>query len=299
MIDFKSKSFIQYPKYKGTSSWWEHVPVAEWLIERLQPEKVIELGTHYGVSFFSMCEAAQQFSKDTFVYAVDTWQGDSQAGYYGDEVYNIVSNFFNENYKQNGRLIRSTFDEAAQHFDNNEFDLIHIDGLHTYEAVKHDYEIWKPKLKNGGTILFHDWNVREGNFGVWKLWKEVKEDKRFQCMEIRNGHGLAIATLTDDRQSWHRELEEILPILKIKGYLLSELDRERQESIKAKNNVMEQEKRMELLEIELGRWQKHSIEQERIIELLRRSGLQKLKSKIKNIIKNIVQIKNMGKEKRS
>lgn len=295
MIDFKSKSFIQYPKYKGTSSWWEHVPVAEWLIEKLQPQKVIELGTHYGVSFFSMCEAAQQFSKDTFVYAVDTWQGDSQAGYYGDEVYNIVSSFFNENYKQNGRLIRSTFDEAAQHFDNNEFDLIHIDGLHTYEAVKHDYEVWKPKLKNGGTILFHDWNVREGNFGVWKLWKEVKEDKRFQCMEIQNGHGLAIATLTDNRQNWHRELEEVLPILKIKGYLLSELDRERQERIRAKNSVMEQGKRIELMEIELGRWQKHSIEQERIIESLRRSGLQKLKSRIKKIIKNIVQIKNMEK----
>ena len=175
----------------------EHVPVAEWLIEEVQPEKVIELGTHYGVSFFAV--KLRNSSQRHFCVRGGYRKGTVRQAIMRRGIQNSV-NFFNENYKQNGRLIRSTFDETAQHFDSNEFDLIHIDGLHTYEAVKHDYEIWKPKLKNGGTILFHDWNVREGNFGVWKLWK-VKEDKRFQCMEIRNGHGLAIATLTDDSKA--------------------------------------------------------------------------------------------------
>ena len=73
------------PKYVAPSSWWEHVPIAHILIEIIKPRFVVELGTHYGVSFFSFCEAAEQFSKETYVYAVDTWSGDEQAGFYSDD----------------------------------------------------------------------------------------------------------------------------------------------------------------------------------------------------------------------
>ena len=36
--------------YTGPSSWWQHVPVAHFLIESIQPSVVVELGSHYGVS---------------------------------------------------------------------------------------------------------------------------------------------------------------------------------------------------------------------------------------------------------
>ena len=57
-----------------------------------------------------------------------------------------------------------------------------------------------PKLRKGGTILFHDWNVRSENFGVWKLWDEIKENNKFKCIEMTYGYGLGIATYTDERQ---------------------------------------------------------------------------------------------------
>ena len=50
------------PSYRAPSSWWEHVPIAHWLVEQLQPGLIVELGSHYGVSFFSFCEAAAAFS---------------------------------------------------------------------------------------------------------------------------------------------------------------------------------------------------------------------------------------------
>ena len=67
------------PGYDAPSSWWEHVPIAHWLIKNIKPKLVVELGTHYGVSFFAFCESAEIYSEETFCYAVDTWEGDSQA----------------------------------------------------------------------------------------------------------------------------------------------------------------------------------------------------------------------------
>ena len=143
------------PKYYAPSSWWEHVPVAHWIVEQLKPKRIVELGSHYGVSLFSFCEAAEAYSPETFVYGVDTWEGDEQAGYYKESVYEQVANHQESNHRKRCRLIRSTFDEASEYFEDKSIDLLHIDGLHTYDAVKHDYDIWVKKVKDGGTILFH------------------------------------------------------------------------------------------------------------------------------------------------
>ena len=64
-----SPSLTLIPDYIGPSTWWQHVPIAHWLIEHLKPEKVVELGTHFGVSFFGFCEAASIYSPKTWIYA--------------------------------------------------------------------------------------------------------------------------------------------------------------------------------------------------------------------------------------
>ena len=211
------------PRYAAPSSWWQHVPIAHWIVATLQPETVVELGTHYGVSFFAFCEAAERLSPKTFVYAVDTWRGDDHAGNYSEEVFNRVNSHQQIFHKSQSRLLRSTFDEAAEHFGNSSIDLLHIDGLHTYEAVSHDLETWLPKLKPRSTILFHDTNVREGDFGVWLLWKELQERPDMQCIEVRNGHGLGIATLGSTAPKWYQDFEIVAPELITRGILLDEI----------------------------------------------------------------------------
>jgi hypothetical protein len=211
------------PRYAAPSSWWEHVPTAHWLVATLQPHTVVELGTHYGVSFFSFCEAAELLSPQTFVYAVDTWQGDEHAGNYSDEVFKRVSSHQQIFHKRRSQLLRSTFDEAADHFSNTSIDLLHIDGLHTYQAVSHDLEKWLPKLKPDSTILFHDTNVREGDFGVWQLWEELQRRPDMQYLELRNGYGLGIVTLGSEAPTWHKDFINIAPELISRGTLLDEI----------------------------------------------------------------------------
>ena len=38
----------------------------------------------------------------------------------------------------------------------NNADLIFIDGSHTFESAESDYELWKNKIKKGGTLAIHD-----------------------------------------------------------------------------------------------------------------------------------------------
>jgi len=60
--------------------------------------------------------------------------------------------------------------------------------------VSHDFESWRPKLKPGAVVLFHDTNVRENNFGVWKVWAKIQEDFP-NTIEFFHSHGLGVVQI--------------------------------------------------------------------------------------------------------
>lgn len=61
-------------------------------------------------------------------------------------------------------------------------DLLFIDADHTYEAVRHDFQIFSPLVRTGGIIGFHDITPGEGN-GVPKFWGELKNN--YSSVEFR------------------------------------------------------------------------------------------------------------------
>jgi hypothetical protein len=175
------------------SAWWGHVPFAHWLVTALRPGLIVELGTHHGVSFSSFCEAMQRGHIVGRCFAIDTWKGDKHTGFYDDTVFQNLFGFIQSRYASFAELVRLSFDEALPGFDEGSIDLLHIDGLHTYEAVKSDFENWLPKLSDRAVVLFHDTNVRQDDFGVWKLWDEVRQ--RYPSFEFLHGHGLGVAAV--------------------------------------------------------------------------------------------------------
>lgn len=221
------------------SGWIGHIPFAAWIVKELKPTVFVELGTHNGASYLGFCQAVMGNELLTSCFAVDTWQGDEHAGIYGEEVFSALSQYHQKHYAGFSQLLRMTFDEAAACFEDASIDLLHIDGLHTYEAVKHDFETWLPKLSNRGVILFHDTMVRERNFGVWRLWEEIS--KQYPSFEFSHAHGLGVllvgtevpdsirrltdATMGDGKIVVNRLFERLADVV----YATSELEANRQE----------------------------------------------------------------------
>lgn len=172
-----------------TPAWLEHGPFAMWLVKSLRPRKIVELGTHWGYSYFAMCEAVHQVSLPTQCIAVDTWVGDIHAGQYGEEVFDAVSNE-NKKYSSFSKLLRKTFDAAREDIEDGTVDLLHVDERHFYDDVKEDYERWIPKLSDRAVVMFHDTMVFERGFGVHQYWQEISA--AHPSFNFTHGHGLGV-----------------------------------------------------------------------------------------------------------
>ena len=200
------------------NAWVGHLPFAWWLIQEVAPKIFVELGTHSGNSYFTFCQSVADSRGSTKCYAVDTWQGDQHAGQYKDDVFILVHKHNQDNYAGFSQLLRMTFDNAATLFGDESVELLHIDGMHTYEAVKHDFETWLPKLAPGAVVIFHDINVRENNFGVWKLWQELKAHYP-NNIEFLHSHGLGILRLNNALEE--KKLQWLKPNILEKQFLIN------------------------------------------------------------------------------
>jgi O-antigen biosynthesis protein len=176
----------------GTSGWIGHAPFAMALMQMLAPRLLVELGTYKGDSYFAFCQAVAALGLTTRCCAIDTWRGDPQAGMMpdGDQVLAALRGYHDPRYSQFSTLMQSDFDAAAPGFADGSIDLLHIDGCHTYDAVKNDYQTWRPKLSDRAIVLFHDTQVRDPGFGVHQFWTELIPGKPH--FEFHHAAGLGV-----------------------------------------------------------------------------------------------------------
>ena len=181
------------PQRLTISSWIELLPFGMYMVEQLQPATLVELGTHYGVSYCGFCQAVETLGLETRCYAVDNWKGDGHTGGYEEAVYEDLRQYHDPRYGHFSRLMRMNFDDALPSFRDGSIDLLHIDGFHTYDAVRHDFETWLPKLSERGVVLFHDVYERDREFEVWRFWDEIKA--RYPTFDLPHEHGLGVAAV--------------------------------------------------------------------------------------------------------
>ena len=183
-------ALLEPQHFSVPAPWAGHIPFASWLVAVQKPETLVELGAYSGISYMAFCQAIKEQGLPTKAYAVDTWLGDAHAGAYGETIYQTLQREHDPRYASFSTLLRMTFDEALPQFSNGSVDLLHIDGLHTYEAVRHDFETWLPKMSHRGVVLFHDTNVFRDDFGVHRLWAELSV--RYPSMQFAHSNGLGV-----------------------------------------------------------------------------------------------------------
>lgn len=193
--DYLTHASFWTPDCINASDWIEHGPFAFWLMQVCQPKTLVELGTHTGYSYLAFCQAVKRLGMYTRCHAIDTWNGDEHTGFYSDAVFKQLSDYHNQHYSGFSQLVRSTFDDALKYFGDGSIDLLHFDGRHYYNDVKHDFESWRPKLSDRAVVIFHDINVRTNDFGVFKFWGELCQ--KYPHFEFMHGWGLGVMAVGD------------------------------------------------------------------------------------------------------
>jgi hypothetical protein len=184
------------PQRMPATAWYGHIPFLFVLMRMMKPRRFAELGVHLGASFITACTASKSYGLDTELIGIDTWEGDPHAGYYsGQQIYSDLHSYLRAHFTGH-KLIRKTFREALDDIADGTVDLLHIDGLHTYEAVKEDYLTWLPKMRQDGVIMFHDTNVFDREFGVHQLWSEIATTQN--SLNFPHSFGLGVLLLSPE-----------------------------------------------------------------------------------------------------
>ena len=124
---------------------------------------IVEIGSWKGRSTIWLAFGSLSSNKAK-VYAIDPHTGSPEHKKIHREVWTFEE--FKQNIKKAGLQdcvipVLKTSAEAAIDF-NKKIGLIFIDGNHAYKMVKKDYQLWFPKLIDGGIIAFHDTTVYQG-----------------------------------------------------------------------------------------------------------------------------------------
>lgn len=187
-------------------SWHQHLPFGYALVALVRPRVLVELGTHMGDSYCTFCQSVLENEIASKCFAVDTWEGDRHVGRLRDDVLENLREHHDARYAHFSQLLQMTFDEAVPLFNDGAVDILHIDGLHTEEAVRHDYYTWLPKMSSRGIMLFHDISVREKDFGVYKVWADLKNI--YPNIEFEHGNGLGVLLTGSEQPRWLVRLSE-------------------------------------------------------------------------------------------
>ena len=142
---------------------------------------VVEIGTARGGMFFALCQVALPNAN---VISLDMMGGNFGARDYIETEGDLARMKAFGKPKQNLYFVRQdshkavTLNRVKKIIGKEPIDLLFIDGDHTYEGVRKDWEMYGPLVRDGGLVLFHDIVTHDShlNCHVDQLWAELKRE---------------------------------------------------------------------------------------------------------------------------
>jgi len=144
------------------------------ILDKAKPKVILEIGTARGGTLFLFSNIADE---EATLISVDLYQSIGKR---------ILFRYIRKE-KQKIFLIQGdshsieTLRKIEAILRDNKVDFLFIDGDHSYEGVKKDFEMYSPLVKKGGIIAFHDIvpHPPETRCEVNKFYNEIKYDYRY------------------------------------------------------------------------------------------------------------------------
>jgi predicted O-methyltransferase YrrM len=184
-LAFSSSKFLPFPWVSiSPTQVKEEIMELLKILARHKPQSILEIGTAKGGTLFLFTRIA---SHDARIISIDL-PGGRFGGGYPEWRIPLYESFTMHN--QYVYLIRgdshahSTLKRVKGILDEEGLSFLFIDGDHTYEGVKKDFEMYSNLVGEGGVIAFHDIvpGPPESVGGVPMFWNEIKH--QFDCVEL-------------------------------------------------------------------------------------------------------------------
>ena len=150
------------------------------IVSGLQPESALEIGTWSGGTLFMTCRVAVSGAT---IISVDLPGGSFGRGYVWPRKF-VYRRFAKKT--QALHLLREdshaakTCDRVRFLLQGRRLDFLFIDGDHTYDGVRADFEMYVPLVRRGGIVAFHDIvkHPPQAECEVDRFWNEIKQQYR-------------------------------------------------------------------------------------------------------------------------
>ena len=168
------------------------------LVRSMKPTIVVEIGSARGKSTCAIASGLRENGHGK-LYAIDPhtptdWNDASSVDTFSILRRNIATLGLTKQVE----IIRSVSEDAARDW-SRPIDLIFIDGDHSYEGVKRDWEMFVKHVTRFGIVVFHDtiWDITPPNewtrsdMGVPRFVDELRQ-QGYQILTIGRDYGVSI-----------------------------------------------------------------------------------------------------------
>jgi predicted O-methyltransferase YrrM len=177
---WKSVSLAREAQRRGAMQKLRELAPLIALLRRRSPRVVVEIGTARGGTFYAWCQVAHP---EALLVSIDLPGGRFGGGYTPDDVSTLRRYGRPE---QRLHFIRAdshrkeTLRTLEQILVGAEIDFLMIDGDHTYEGVRRDFEMYAPLVGAGNPIALHDTlpHPQGSSSEVDRFWNEIRRDYR-------------------------------------------------------------------------------------------------------------------------
>lgn len=179
------------------STWKGHERFAMWLVHRLYPKTIVDIGFDRGLSTLAFA-----YRNRGQVFGIDWFEEGQYAekSFALDTAFQNISNAIRYNYAKNIHLIIGPFSYVSKNW-KRKIDILHIDWAHSYRSAREHFLNWSQFLKADSVILMHD--VLAFPEGTGRAFEELP----FPKLILPNTTGLGVACANTELLNEIRELQ--------------------------------------------------------------------------------------------